>query len=451
MGVGNAFNTALGGLNAFATQVGYISDNLANVSTPGFKEVTSNFQSYVTESTPTFHNPGGVTITPSYQTTLAGQINSTATATNFSVSNGNGFIPVAVPTNLIGGVASFNNAQTLYTRAGDFTVNNNGYLVNSAGNYLLGVKEQTTYQGNIPGTPSLGNLTGVRVDPTVYKSIPGVASTTINYNANFPAGVTANAAVPTTTAQVTSQVQFYDSLGTAQTLQIVYQKTSANTWVPESATIPSDTTVPALTVAIAGGPLTFNTDGSLATPANGNITFTPSAAFADGASANVVTLNYGAPQVPAFPAVAVTPATGSTQYAGSALEVRSVTDTTGQAPGTFQSASVDNNGYVVFSYTNGQQKKPYRVPLVSFSDATKLQRITGATFAGDDTLAGPPIVGWSGQGQAGTIAPSAVEESNVDIATELTKMIVAQRAYSSNGKVITTSDQMFQDTLQLVR
>ena len=144
------------------------------------------------------------------------------------------------------------------------------------------------------------------------------------------------------------------------------------------------------------------------------------------------------------------PATGTTQYAGSNLEVRSASDVTGQAPGSFQKASIDTDGYVVFSYSNGQQLKPYRIPLVSFSDANNLQRITGAVFAGNDTLAGKPVARWAGEGDAGNIIASATEASNVDIADELTKMIVAQRAYSSNGKVITAADQMIQEALGLV-
>ena len=110
MGVGSAFSTALGGLAAYSNQVGYISDNLANVSTPGFKRVDANFQSYVTLSTPTINNPGGVNITPSYRNTLPGQVSSSDNPTAFSVSGGNGFAPVAVPTAINGGVASFGNS-----------------------------------------------------------------------------------------------------------------------------------------------------------------------------------------------------------------------------------------------------------------------------------------------------------------------------------------------------
>ena len=510
MGVGSAFNTALGGLSAYGNQVGYISDNLANVSTPGFKRVDANFQSYVTLATPTIENPGGVNITPSYRNTLAGQVSSSDNPTAFSVSEGDGFAPVAVPTSINGGVASFGNSLPHYTRACDFSVDTNGYLVNSAGQYLEGVKEQTTYKSDVPGTPSLGNLVGVRVDPTVYKSIPGTASSVINYNANFPAGTTAAAFVTGKTAaevaaQQTSQVQFFDSLGNSETLQLTFQKVPVVAGAPQSGTNPAPSAGPALAdttsqwqlvsaivpgiptaagsyLDVLAGITTLATGvdslGNAISPAeqataaafvapNDSLYFTSAGALNGDVTANIapllklpidwtqattstgstspqdITLNYGAI------ATATAPATGSTQYAGSNLEVRSVTDTTGQAPGSFQKASIDNSGYVVFSYSNGQQLKPYRIPLVTFSDADKLDRVTGAVFAGNDTLAGKPVARWSGEGDSGKIIPSSTEASNVDIADELTKMIVAQRAYSSNGKVITTADEMIQEALGL--
>ncbi len=539
MGVGSAFNTALGGMAAYGNQVGYISDNLANVSTPGFKRVDATFQSYVTQSTSTFHSPGGVRISPNYTLTTAGQVSSSSSQTSFAISEGDGFAPVAVPGSITSGVADFTSSLPHYTRACDFSVDPNGYLVNSAGQYLEGMKEQSTYRGDIPGTPSLGNVVGVRVDPTVYKSIPGTASSIVDYNANFPAGMSAVAigAQNSTASQVTSQVQFFDSLGNSQTLQLTFQKVpvaaaastpqtaaavaagatgtgtaladTSSQWQLVDATIPgvqanaangggssldlmaslTAMAAAAVTPAAAGAAvgafastvdstghvlgltqaqyntlisgfgatgspsLYFTSGGSL----NGDITAVPPvlpqltipvdwtmAATPSGASNTVLTLNYGTI------ATAITPATGTSQYAGSNLEVRTVTDTTGQAPGSFQAASIDNNGYVVFSYSNGQQLKPYRIPLVTFSDADKLARVTGAVFAGNATLAGSPVARWSGEGDSGKITPSSLEASNVDIADELTQMIVAQRAYSSNGKVITTADQMIQEALGLV-
>lgn len=450
MGIGSAFTTALSGLTAFSQQIGYISDDLANTSTIGYKGVDANFQSYVTASNANQFSPGGVAVTPSYTNTLAGQISTTSVATNFAISGGNGFAPVMVASSTTGGTANFFNTPQLYSRACDFSVDANGYLVNGSGQYLMGLKETTPFSSppgsTIPTTPSLGNLVGVRVDPSTYKSMPGAASTIIDYNGNFPASLTADPVIPDTASQVTSQVQFYDSLGSVQTLQVVYQKTAAGTWDVASATLPSDKNA---TVAFtAGSQVVFNANGALSSVTNGSalvpandlgLDFTVSGLSdgSTGAAGQTISLDYGSTT------------TGTTQYSGSSLEVRSSTDTTGQAPGEYQSASIDKDGYVVFTYSNGLQAKPYRIPLVTFNNANELDRITGSTFSGNDTLAGAPVTRWAGEGDAGTITPSSTEASNVDIADELTAMIVAQRAYSANGKVITTTDQMMQETLSL--
>ena len=450
MGIGNAFTTALGGLTAYAAQIGYISDNLANTSTVGYKRVDASFQSYVTASTSSYHEPGGVTIQPVYRNSTAGQISTSSVGTNFAVSSGEGLIPVEMPASTTAGVANFSSSTQCYTRAGDFSVDSNGYLVNSAGYYLMGLKETTAFSSpagsTIPGTASLGSLTAVRIDPTVYKSMPGTASSIIDFNGNFPASMTASTTVPDTSAQITSQVQFYDSLGTVQTMEITYQKTASGTWDVESATLPSDSNA---TVSFPGGTqVIFDSNGALSSITNASSTVSSGdlgidfsiSGLSDGATdsaAQTVSLDFG------------TTSTGTTQYSGTTLEMRNTTDTTGKAAGEFQSASVDSDGYVIFSYSNGQQAKPYRVPLVTFSDPDKLTRVSGSTFAANATESGSPVAQWAGEGDAGTISASSLEASNVDIADELTSMIVAQRAYSANGKVITTADEMIKETLSL--
>ena len=140
-------------------------------------------------------------------------------------------------------------------------------------------------------------------------------------------------------------------------------------------------------------------------------------------------------------------ASGTTQYAASNLEVRSVSDLTGRTNGDYKSADIDKNGYVEFNYSNSSKLKPYRIPLITFGDANKLDRLNGALFTGDGVLAGEPTAHWSGEENAGNIMPNSLEGSNVDLANEMTKMIVAQRAYSASAKGITTVDQMLQDAM----
>ncbi|MBI1208760.1 MAG: flagellar hook-basal body complex protein [Azospirillum sp.] len=426
MGIGAAFSTALSGLNAYSQKISYISDNLANTSTTGYKKVGASFQSYVTASSANYYSPGGVTVKPSYQNTLAGSVSGTGIGTNFAVYGGDGFIPVTKPSVASDGTADLTNTTQAYTRAGDFSVNADGYLVNSAGYYLEGLQEQTAYQGDIPNSATLSTLEPVRIDPAVYGSVPGAASTTIDYNANFPASLDPG-------STVASDVQFYDTLGGVHTLQITYtyDPTTTNLWNISAATVDDDSDI---TVDIGSLDLEFDSTGAVASSPP-TCDFSVTWPVTAGQAAQTVTLDY----------------TGSTQHAGSSLEIRSVDDITGQAPGSYQSCAIDSNGYVVLSYSNGEQLKPYRVPLITFNDADQLNRVDGATFTANDLEAGSPIAQWAGSGNAGSISTSAVEASNVDIADELTALIVAQRAYSASGKVITTTDEMIQETLNLKR
>jgi len=432
MGIGSAFSTALTGLTAFSNQTSYISDNLANSSTVGYKRVDGSFSSFVTSSSSTSYSSGGVTITPAYRNTLSGNVTSTSVKTNFAISDGEGYIPVKAATNA-NGTTTFTSPQ-YYTRAGDFSLNSEGYLVNSAGYYLEGLKEQTTYASDVANSASLNSLQPVYIDPSVYGSVPGAASTTIKYSANFPASLTASSTA-SSTSEVSSEVEFYDSLGASHTLTITFNHdsgtaTTGGTWSIQSAKIDSDTDVTAdLTSSTS---LIFGSTGAISSGSPLTLDLS-SWSPGNGAAMGTLTIDYSS----------------STQYAGTSLEVQSTTDETGHASGTYQSCAINSDGYVVLTYSNGQQLKPYRVALVTFSDADKLSRVSGQTFSSNDLESGEPTVSWAGTGKVGTINESSVEASNVDLGDELTTLIVAQRAYSANGKVITTTDQMLQETINL--
>jgi len=646
MGIGTAFMNGVGGLNAYALQMSNISDNISNSGTVGFKQSNTNFQSLITGSERFQYQGSGVRATTSYDNTTTGTITSSSNATSFAISGGVGFAPTKSPQ---GSTSSpdFSNSIQHYTQATDFTANSEGYLVNSSGEYLMGVQETTPYSGNIPSPPSLAALAPVQINPQVYGALPAQASSAIDVNANFPASVSPGAASTTVEMQadfpanlpVGSQttpmnVTIYDFLGNARTLQVAYTKTSNNPGPPSTdswqmyqgqipdpnnstnmITVPqlvsSDGTTPAFgtqpTFTASTDQLVFNTTtGAMITSQTASPTSTLPATpvgidwstaanpvsgepvtppFSTGNSIQNVTLDYstlastespgastsaamalqsskdvtglplasvnteiqfydnagnsrtldlnyvktsndswtlaqngqfgskldpsikgiselssGTPYItipsnqsinfsstgslsnssalslsvnwsnaqvtdptsgtPAIPPTGPqqpmtvnygTATSGSTQFAGTTLQSRSVTDETGQPAGTYQSAAIDQDGNVVFSYSNGKQLKPYRVPLVSFANANGLGRLSGSVFAGDDTAAGTPSVNWAGQGSNGQIIPSSVQGSNVDIGTELTQMIETQRAYSSNGKVISIADQMLQDTIGLVR
>ena len=138
-----------------------------------------------------------------------------------------------------------------------------------------------------------------------------------------------------------------------------------------------------------------------------------------------------------------------TQYAGTSYSLRGLTQN-GTAPGAFSSVSTKSNGDVVVNYDNGQSRTVARVPVITFNAPDALQRQDGAGFTA--TLdSGTPLAEDAGSTVAGNLVTSAVEQSNVDIASEFTKLIVAQRAYSANTKVVTTADDLMQQTIDMKR
>lgn len=131
-----AMNTAISGLKAQAAAFGNISDNVANSQTVGYKQVATNFIDYLTTSTATTSDPGAVVAIPDYENNVQGTITQTNDTTGLAIA-GQGFFAVSQQTGLVNNIPTFNPEQ-FYTRAGDFTLNSSGYLVNSAGEYLNG-------------------------------------------------------------------------------------------------------------------------------------------------------------------------------------------------------------------------------------------------------------------------------------------------------------------------
>ena len=142
-------------------------------------------------------------------------------------------------------------------------------------------------------------------------------------------------------------------------------------------------------------------------------------------------------------------AQGLTQFAGKELSVRNMTQD-GVPLGAYAGVSVRENGDVAVNYDNGQSRVVARVPLVAFNDPDKLQRLDGQAFM-RTAESGEARVTDSSSNGVGKLVAGSIERSNVDIASEFTKLIVAQRAYTANTRVVTTSDEMLQETLNMRR
>jgi flagellar hook protein FlgE len=442
-----SLNAAVGGMNAQAAALSSISDNVANSQTVGFKETDTAFADYVTQSSATFHAPGAVIGLPQYTNSVEGTVTQVANPTALAVS-GSGFFAVQLPT----GPTTF-NPQQFYTRAGDFKPDNNDNLVNSSG-YVLDGGPATNAAGTTFDTNGLGPIK-ISQDP----SAP-VPTANVTLAANLPASP------PVGTTNYSSTVQVHDASGSTQNVTLNWAQLTAAGPVsgtnPVSATNPIlpnqwDLTVnaPTATAGPTSGPylVTFG-----ATPADaGTITSIGAAGRgvgAPGATGTPATinlaLNFGLGAQPiALNLGQFGSTTGVTQFAGTNYAVASQTQD-GSTQGNFSSVTVRPTGDVVINYDNGSLKTVARVPLAHFGSPDSLQQQDGQAFTAT-TASGVANIVSAGTGGAGTRVVGAEEGSNVDIATQFTQMIVAQRAYTANSKVVTTANSMMQDALNMIQ
>ncbi len=314
--------------------------------------------------------------------------------------------------------------QPYFTRAGDFQLDKNGYLVNSEGDYLNG------WSINAAGQVDQTSLQPIQVNQAAAAP---VATSTLDLSANLPpsAGTT-----PTT-----STVTIYDAQGQSHQLTFTFTSSGTNDWTL-GVTDDSGNT-------IGTAALTFAPDGTLASVTQGGTSTSTAGAPATLNLNTVYPVNGGGTQQVQLSLGAIGQTTGLTQFAGSDYSVRGITQN-GVPPGSFSGITTTTSGAIVANYDNGQSRTIAQVPIITFASPDSLQRQNGAAFTA--TLAsGDPLAQDAGTNGAGSIVTSSVEASNVDISSEFSKLIVAQRAYSANAKIVTTADDMLQDTIDMKR
>ncbi len=451
MSLFGAMNTAISGLSAQSSDFGNISDNVANSQTVGFKRVDTSFIDYLTTSSASVNDSGSVVAQPEYMNNVQGTIAQTDNPLGLAIA-GQGFFPVSHAvsgsgTSTTGGVSL--SPTSYYTRAGDFQMNKSGYLVNSAGEYLNGWAADAT-----TGAIDRNAVAPIQVTQTVDKPVP---TSSLTLAANLPA-------TPSTTAAISSQTSVYDSLGTAHVLTLNWTPVTgtANTWTLQIVS-PDDKNATPLAAATdaSGNPVigtaqvTFGTDGTIAAVANptsndGTVNYT-APTTANGAATLSFTTQFtaGTPQAIDLGLGNIGQANGVTQFAGTDYSLRGITQN-GAPPGSFSSLTTKSTGDIVVNYDNGQSRTIARVPVVTFNDPNALQKQDGQAYTAT-TDSGTALTVDAGTNGAGNLVTGSVEQSNVDIATEFTKLIVAQRAYSANTKMITTADQLLQDTIDMKR
>ena len=420
-----SLNTAVGGLNAQSIALGSISDNVANSQTVGFKGTNTAFVNYLTESSPNTHAPGAVIARPQYTNSVQGAVTQVSNPTSIAVS-GSGLFAVQRPV----GVSSF-SPQQFYTRVGDFTPNSAGFLVNSTGYALDGWPAS-----DAGGTQFNPNAIG----PIQISKAPSVPVPTANVvlSANLPS------TPPVGVTSYTNSVQIHDAGGNTRDLKLQWDKvpTTSNQWNLTVTSVGSTAAPMApLQVQFGNTPATAGTITSI-TPGSASPIGSPATIPVPldyGLGAQTVTLNLGQFGKP----------TGITQFTGNDYQVTSQSQD-GASQGNYSSVTIQPTGNVVINYDNGRTATIARIPLVHFNNPDALQQQDGQAFTGTLDSGLPNIVA-AGVGGTGKLIVGAEEGSNIDIASQFTKMIVAQRAYTANTKVVTTANQLLQDTLNMVQ
>jgi flagellar hook protein FlgE len=424
-----SFSAGLSGLNANSAALSVIGNNLANINTIGFKASTVQFGDLVSQNVglvsqttgQSGQNPAqvglGVGIGSVSPVFTQGSIEKTGQPTNVAIQ-GNGFFVLG------------SQAGQTYTRAGDFSFNSAGALVAPDGQYVLGYTATDPTTGKIITTGQPGNVT---VPPGVLR--PPVQTTLFSATTNL----NANAAVNDTFA---TSVQVYDSLGTPHVLTMTYQNTGPGAWTYALTADPNDVTggTVGTPVPVGNGTMTFNGSGILtaingAAPANVNFTMPT---WKDGATS--ATVAWGVLDANASPLLS---------SFSSPSETSSISQN-GAAAGMIDNITITADGSILASFGAGQSVVVAQLALASFNNPKGLVKL-GANQYGESQAAGLANIGAAGTGGRGTLIGSALEQSNVDIAEEFTRMILAQRGYQANSKTITVSDELLVDTLNLKR
>jgi len=412
-----AFNIALSALSANSTAIDVVGNNLANLNTTGYKSTDVNFYDLMSQNLGASPEAGQVGMGVGQVGTVANYAQGTITTTNGATDaaiQGNGFFVVTNSTN-----------QTLYTRDGSFQVNAEGQIITATGENVQGWGAANGVVNPNGPTSSLSVPLGT--------TVPASATSTMSLNVNL------NSQVATTDPGATfaAPIQVYDSQGNTHTLTVTFTKTANNSW-NYAVTIPASDLGQGGSTSLASGTMTFDSNGNLTAPA----------ASADPQSIKVTGLADGAADMNInWSLYGAGGASNITQYAEASAVGSSSQN--GNAAGQITNVSLQNGGILMANYSNGQQVTVGQLALASIPNPDSLVSV------GDNNLqatasTGTVTVGAANTGGRGQIVAGALESSTVDMATEFTNLLTYQRSYEAASRVITSSDQLLQETVNLI-
>ena len=410
-----SMSSALSGLRNHQVMLDVVGNDIANVSTVGFKSSSTVFSDVLTQTLNGATAPGAATggtnpaqiglgsrLAGTVQSFTQGAIQRTGRTTDIAIQ-GDGFFVVN------------NGTESLYTRAGSFTLDANGNLTTPDGMLVQG------WQAD--GAGAINSNAGITpLQIRVGELLPPTQTSDVDLGGNLAA----DAAIGTTT---TLTVSAYDDQGVAIPLNLTFTKSAANQW-----TVTGTQGVPAVAVALTDNVLTFDGSGELTVPADRNIN------IAGGAIPNMplaISIELGGASQPGR----------LTQYAGTSTA--SISQQNGAPAGSLQSFNVGQDGTIVGNYSNGKTRSIGQVALAVFTNPGGLERIAGVWR--ETPNSGLAQTGVPGAGGRGLMSSGTLEMSNVDLAEEFTRLIVAQRGFQGNARVITTADEILQEVVNLRR
>ncbi|MCF8094266.1 MAG: flagellar hook protein FlgE [Desulfobacteraceae bacterium] len=438
MGLGGAMNSGVSGLQAFSNAMSTIGNNLSNANTAGFKASRTLFSDLIPD---TVNGSGGTSqigrgagLSTVDNIFTQGSIESTSSNLDLAIE-GAGFFIVRNPEN------QTNN----YTRAGGFRLDESGYLTNPEGYIAQGYAAR--------GDGGYEDLTS-DIQINTRSSVPAQASSEVSLTTNLNAQTDTSASTwniddPAGNSDFATTSEVYDSLGNTHLITTYFCKSGTNAWnyyqtvaAEEVSSTGEDVSTDGTIVQVGSGSLGFNDqglldelDGSAVDPNSGTSTTTISASYLDWTNTENP------------PSEDLTYEMNITQFATDSKVVTQQAN--GYSSGYLNDISVDKEGVITGTYSNGESRGLAKLALGKFANNNGLDKLGKNLFRATND-SGPADVGTPGSG-LGSIFSNSLEQSTVDIAEEFTKMITTQRSFQANSKTITTTDEMLNQVINMKR
>ncbi|HPQ69727.1 MAG TPA: flagellar hook protein FlgE [bacterium] len=430
MSIIGAMFSGISGLNANSAAMEIIGNNLANINTPAYKYSRAEFSDVLSKTLSGNITIGrGATVTSTSRTFSQGGFQTTNNVTDLALS-GEGFFMVR--DTLTG--------DNMYTRAGNFTIDKNGFIIHPTGYRLQGFSLDE--EGLISGVPEDIHVPQAPLEPKPTSEVTIYAN--LDSNSDYVGPF--NLADPVNTSNFTSAITVYDSLGNAHqvtayfTLQNAPGPGGGQIWDYNIVVGADDSTTGADAIATSGT-LEFTTDGALQAH---TVTLAPSFNFAGNpAQAQAIDIGFGTSIADGGTGV-----DGTTQYGSTSALVFQSQD--GYSSSYIESIDIDSDGVVTTKYANGESREYARIAVVNFTSPDRLNHL-GSNIYGSTVPSGEPVISVANESGNGAIFANTLELSNVDIAQQFVEMITTQRGFQATSRSITTSNEMLLETVNITR